>query len=87
MLAQAYHTTLEEHGKAVMAIEQIAMTGFKPNAAILRHTMAEAVRKVSEVLDVNELVIEGGSTAAAILNRLHINTLYPVHEFGPGIIR
>lgn len=78
---------LKKHGKAVMAIEQISSAEFKPDAATLRQTMATAVKRVLDAVNLNELIIEGGSTAAAILNNLHINTLYPVHEFGPGIIR
>ena len=80
-------TLIKKHGKAVMAIKQVASTTFKPDAAILRQTMAVGVQRVLQTVKVNELVIEGGSTASAILNRLHINTLYPVHEFGHGIIR
>jgi len=78
---------IKAQGKAVMAIEQVNRTEFKPDAAILRQTMAAGVQKVLQAVKVNELVIEGGSTASAILNRLHIYTLYPVHEFGHGIIR
>jgi uncharacterized protein YgbK (DUF1537 family) len=80
-------TFIQTHGKAVMAIEQLNDTGFKPNAPALRQTMAAAVKYVLKAVSVNELIIEGGSSAAAILDKLHINTLYPVHEFGPGIIR
>ncbi len=80
-------TVLKKHGKAVVAIEQISNNSFKPDAATLRQTMATAVNKVLKAAIVNELIIEGGSTAAAILNALHIDALYPVHEFGPGIIR
>ncbi len=78
---------LNNQGKAVMAIEQIDDYGFKPDAAILRQTMAAAVKTVFVKVEVKELIIEGGSTAAAILNALDIDTLYPVHGFGPGIIR
>lgn len=80
-------TVLKKRGKAVMAIEQISNNRFKPDAATLRQTMATAVKRVMEAVNVNELIIEGGSTAAAILNDLNIDALYPVHEFGPGIIR
>jgi uncharacterized protein YgbK (DUF1537 family) len=80
-------TLIKEQGKAVMAIEQVNRTAFKPDAAILRQTMAVGVQRVLQTVKVNELVIEGGSTASAILNRLHIDTLFPVHEFGHGIIR
>jgi uncharacterized protein YgbK (DUF1537 family) len=78
---------LTNQGKAVIAIEQTDISGFKSDAAVLRQTMAAAVKRVLEAVEVKELIIEGGSTAAAILNDLSIDTLYPVHEFGPGIIR
>jgi uncharacterized protein YgbK (DUF1537 family) len=36
---------------------------------------------------IKELLIEGGSTAAAIINRLKFNRLIPVNQLGPGVIK
>ena len=34
-----------------------------------------------------ELLVEGGATAAAILQRLHLQAFTPVEELAPGVIR
>ncbi len=76
---------LQQHGKAVMAIPQ---TGDAiHNAKHLRMQMAFAVKAVFDQATVHELVIEGGSTAAAILEELNINSIFPTQELTAGVIR
>ena len=49
--------------------------------------MASAVKRILEREKVRELFIEGGSTAAAILNELGIKKLSVVNELQRGIVR
>ena len=73
--------------------EKFAVIAFKSggdeliDALMLRETMAELVRKVFEQIEINELIIEGGSTASAILRALDIKSVFPVNEFAPGVVR
>lgn len=78
---------LAQHGTAVIAIDQNMMPDANVNALALRRNMAAAVKQIVDTAKIEELIIEGGSTAAAILDSLNINTLFPVQELAPGIIR
>jgi uncharacterized protein YgbK (DUF1537 family) len=57
------------------------------SALDLRATMAKAVKQVIEQTGVKEIFIEGGSTAAAILNELNIHDFVPVNQISRGVIR
>jgi uncharacterized protein YgbK (DUF1537 family) len=67
---------------AVVAIDRA--TG---DAADLRLLMAKTVKEVLEKEDVKEIFIEGGSTAAAVLNELGIQKLTPLNELQRGVVR
>ena len=49
--------------------------------------MAKAVREILKQKTVKEIFIEGGSTAAAILQELNIKKLIPVNELQRGVVR
>ena len=53
----------------------------------LRNKMADAVVKLTSQFPVNELFIEGGSTATAILEKMNITQLVPVNELSRGVVR
>jgi D-threonate/D-erythronate kinase len=72
-------------GKCIIAIEENQASDI--SALSLRNTMASAVRKIIEEAEIKELFIEGGSTAAAILNELDFTTLVPVNELQRGVVR
>ena len=78
-------TLMAEYGNAVIAIKP----GLKEsaNAAQLRKTMSDVVKQVFKSVSINELIIEGGSTASSVLNQLSINVLRPVYEYSTGVIR
>lgn len=56
-------------------------------AVHLRTVMAKAVKQVLNQLSVDELIIEGGSTASAILRELGVTRLVVTQELGAGVIR
>ncbi len=53
----------------------------------IKQVMAELVKRVSKVVKLDEILIEGGSTTSAILSNLQINRLNPVQEIDTGVIR
>ena len=68
--------------KAVIAIGESTET-----ALLLRTKMAEAVKEIVKRESISEIFIEGGSTAAAILQALNITKLSPVNELQRGVVR
>jgi uncharacterized protein YgbK (DUF1537 family) len=63
------------------------LRGGKAVIAGRKEELAEAVEMILSRVSVGELVIEGGSTAYAILKRLGIERLIPQMEFAPGVVR
>lgn len=57
------------------------------SALLVRTIMAEAIAQLAVEIEIKEYLIEGGSTAAAVLKALGIDTLYPLQELAPGVIR
>jgi uncharacterized protein YgbK (DUF1537 family) len=84
---QSINNCLVNHQKAIIAIDDAIAKKLSITALSLRTAMAKAVRQVIEQTDVKEIFIEGGSTAAAILNELNIQDFAPVNEIGRGVIR
>lgn len=62
-------------------------TDFTATASALRGRMAVITKWLIEKATVKELFIEGGSTAAAILEELNIKVLEPVNELNRGVVR
>jgi D-threonate/D-erythronate kinase len=62
-------------------------TNFLATATELRGRMAATTKQLIEKAAVKELFIEGGSTAAAILQELNIKMLEPVNELSRGVVR
>ena len=74
------------YGRAIVAYDENSVS-YSASATLLRTTMAKAVRQVIERETINELFIEGGSTAAAIFEELNIKNLTPVNELQRGTLR
>lgn len=53
----------------------------------IKSIMARMVREVLKKVEIDELLIEGGSTTSEILNSLQIKKLNPLQELDVGIIR
>lgn len=73
---------IRQQNKLVIAIDASDET-----ALALRTTMAKAVKQVIVRENVREIFIEGGSTAAAVLEELNIKMLTPVNEISRGVVR
>ena len=63
------------------------LSGGKLVIAGFKEALAEAVYKILEGVEIGELVIEGGATANAVLERLGIDRLVPERELAPGVVR
>lgn len=59
----------------------------KEQAGIIRRNMAIAVGKAVQQAQPEELILEGGSTASAVLKELGLEKFYPQQELAPGVIR
>ncbi|MEO6733746.1 MAG: four-carbon acid sugar kinase family protein [Ferruginibacter sp.] len=77
---------LQKHNRAVIAIEASAKQ-FNLSATDICTIMAKAVKAILQRHAVKELFIEGGATAAAILEELGITKLLAVHELQRGVVR
>lgn len=73
---------INQQQKLIIAIDES-----DSDALTLRKKMAAAVKQLVENENVKEIFIEGGSTAAAILQEMNITTLSPVNEFSRGVVR
>ena len=78
---------LHKHKQVIMAIDPDTVSSETANAVWLRTAMAASVKSVIDVTPVGELIIEGGSTASAVLRAIDVTRLVPVQEFGPGVVR
>jgi D-threonate/D-erythronate kinase len=60
---------------------------FPGHALALRNRLAEVVIRMLEQCAVGELLLEGGATTFALLEKKGWTTLTPLLEFSPGIVR
>lgn len=77
---------LAQTGKAGIAVHPDIKDN-QVSALLVRTLMAEAAEYIADHTQLNELLVEGGATAAAVIRRLKIETLYPVAELAPGVTR
>jgi len=71
---------------AIIAINPDFIKDIKVDPLLLSHKMADIVKQVIDHTALHELLIEGGATAWAILERLNIKKLYPSKLIAPGVI-
>lgn len=79
-------TTLQEYSKAIVTIDQ-PIARNPALARKLRHHIAALVENVLSRTSIDELFIEGGATASAIVRRLQRTRFFPCAELAPGIVR
>jgi uncharacterized protein YgbK (DUF1537 family) len=71
---------------AIIAINPDFIRDLNVDPVLLSHKMADIVKQVIDHTALHELLIEGGATAWAILERLNIKKLYPSKLIAPGVI-
>ena len=77
--------SLQRRKQVIMAINPALVEN--SSAIQLRTVMAKTVRKVLDQTHIGELIIEGGSTASAVLREIGVTRLAPVQELATGVVR
>jgi uncharacterized protein YgbK (DUF1537 family) len=76
---------LSEEGKAIVAIGTQHTDNADPNS--LRENISEVVKRVFQKAIVGELLVEGGSTAYSIIQKLGWQSFTPTEELAQGVVR
>ncbi len=84
-LANSISRDLALYGKVGLSIPSKNTVTYS-DPLLLRKHIAELCAIILSSSEISELIIEGGSTAAAILKALQINTVYPLRSLGPGVL-
>jgi uncharacterized protein YgbK (DUF1537 family) len=74
-------------GKAIIAVEANVAERWAADPENIRNKISVVVKKALEQINFNELLVEGGSTAFAVLKHINCTKFYPVEELSPGVIR
>lgn len=78
---------LKNHGKAIVAIHEDAARDTAVDISLLKEKMAGLVHEVLQRTKVQELIVEGGATAWALINQAGFTRFFPVEEMAPGVVR
>ncbi|MEH6304385.1 four-carbon acid sugar kinase family protein [Olivibacter sp. CPCC 100613] len=81
------NAALTYHQKAIIAFDNELVSKMDLAPGFLRDSMAKIMNDLLNELSIQELVIEGGATAGAILAHRQIGQLKPLEELAPGVIR
>lgn len=77
---------IKEHSKVIASI--VHSPSNEPDIAFrLMDNIGALIKKVVGKIDLNELLIEGGSTTFVVLKYLNIKKLFPIQELDTGVIR
>ncbi len=76
---------IQKQGSAIIAIDNRIKASAE--ALYLRSATAACVKKVMDKIHIKELYVEGGSTAAAIIDQLGITNYFPETELARGVVR
>jgi D-threonate/D-erythronate kinase len=77
---------LQAEQKLVIAFDQATIPPHI-SAVFLRNYMATAVKEIVENNPIKEMLVEGGSTANAILRALNMDAIHPINEVMRGVVR
>ena len=75
-----------ESRKMVLSISNERVS-FLQSSSVLGLRMSKVIQNILNQCDVQELLIEGGATAYSVMKFLEWNTLIPVQELAPGVVR
>jgi uncharacterized protein YgbK (DUF1537 family) len=77
---------LMTHGKVAILVTHTTID-IERTAPRVKHNVGLVTQMVIAATQVDELLVEGGSTVSAVLSCLGIKKLLPLHEYATGIIR
>jgi uncharacterized protein YgbK (DUF1537 family) len=78
---------VKKHGKAIVAIHEDSTRDITVNQGQLKEKMAGLAHEVLQRSMVQELIVEGGATAWALISQSGLTRFYPVEEMAPGVVR
>ena len=77
---------LREDGRVIIAALQ-SPKGDSLAGQDIGHVLAGVARRAVAAGEIDDLMIEGGATAQAVLSALGVSSLYPVQSLAPGVTR
>ncbi len=77
---------MNEHKKVITSVMHLP-SDEQGLSKRIRQDIGELIKMVAEGIELNELIIEGGSTTSFVLEQLNIKRLIPIQELDTGIIR
>ncbi|MVM30354.1 hypothetical protein GO755_09945 [Spirosoma sp. HMF4905] len=80
-------SSFQRHEQVIIAIEPDSVVDSCKLATRLRALTGKVVKQVLDQVSVDELIIEGGSTAAAVLREIGITRLAVAQELAAGVVR
>lgn len=78
---------VKRHGKAIVAIHEASAKNISICPGLLKEKMAGLVHEVLQRSIVQELIVEGGATAWAVIKQSGLTQFFPVEEMAPGVVR
>lgn len=87
MWSQEVASMINSGGRAIISIDANTTEGVPVSAGLLREKTALVVSEILKQVNIQELFIEGGSTAASVIRKAGFQTFFPVEELAPGVIR
>ncbi len=78
---------VKKHGKAIVAIHEDSTKDISIRGGQLKEKMAGLVKEVLQRSMVQELIVEGGATAWALIRQSGLSQFFPVEEMAPGVVR
>jgi len=78
---------MQKFNKVAITVSHKTNAVLKSQVAHVRRCIAKLVSTVISNCKVDDLLIEGGSTAAAIFKEMKITRIYPIYEYKMGVIK
>jgi D-threonate/D-erythronate kinase len=78
---------VKKHEKAIVAIHEDSTRNIAFGPGLLKEKMAGLVHEVLQRSMVQELIVEGGATAWALITQSGLTRFFPVEEMSPGVVR
>jgi D-threonate/D-erythronate kinase len=78
---------VKKYGKAIVAIHEDSTKDISIRGGQLKEKMAGLVKEVLQRSMVQELIVEGGATAWAMISQSGLRQFFPVEEMAPGVVR
>ena len=78
---------LKQYKKVAITVSHKENLTSKEKILYIRQCIAKLIASVIKYCDIDDLLIEGGSTAAAIFKEMNISKIFPVYEYEMGTIK